>query len=377
MAALIWFKKNTTFSNVLLGLFLLYAPITLVNNVLIYTDTIYYAYPLIYINIGFQLLTGPTLLSYFTTMMGRKIQLHWYHVLHILPALLVMLYGIQQQFIPYEQKILEVDEMRNGVSDKINIFNQVIFFHALCYFTVSGFLIRKYRSELNQYYLQTDHTKIDWINRFLLLLISISVTCILGYGLQALFFPGLYVYVDMIMLPSVTFVFYMLIMVQAFNNHSIFSTIEYQEYQLLLQPFNDFIEERTIHPVEKKYGNAALADSEMELIAQRIKILFEEKKLYLDKDINLQKLADALSLSSHHLSQYINRGTYENFSDFINYHRIEKAKRIFADSKYDNYSAEGIGQECGFKSRTTFYSAFKKHTGTTPAEFKKKLSIQA
>ncbi len=370
MACLLWFRKDNTRSNVLLGMFLFYAVSTFLNNTLIYTNTIYYIYPLVYCNIALQLLTGPTLLLYFSTLMGRKMRFQWHYLLHVIPAIGIFIFGIQQGFIPYEQKVHDITEIQNGTSTLVNAFNQLLLFHALFYFTATWFMQKKYRRESHGFYTNDGHTMLIWIKYFLLMLISINVLCILGYGIQAIFFPSYYVYVDMIMLPVVSFLFYLAILIQAFNNHTIFTRSKYEAYQEQLAPFNTFLEEKKQQP-EQKYGHTVLSEQVMDDITERIGKLFSTKELYTDKELSLQKLAENLDISSHQLSQFINRGHLQNFSDFINSYRIEKAKALLTDLRYSNYSIEGIGKECGFNTRTTFYAAFRKQTGTTPVGYKK------
>ena len=91
-------------------------------------------------------------------------------------------------------------------------------------------------------------------------------------------------------------------------------------------------------------------------------------ELYLDENISLPVLADKLMLSTHQLSEFINKNQGKKFNDFINEYRIEKAKKILKEKP--EYTILAIGFEVGFKSKSAFNTAFYKHTGTTPSEFK-------
>ena len=45
---------------------------------------------------------------------------------------------------------------------------------------------------------------------------------------------------------------------------------------------------------------------------------------------------------------------------------------IIDKSDFSTYTIVAIGLECGFNSKSTFYTAFKKFTNVTPSEFKEK-----
>lgn len=94
-----------------------------------------------------------------------------------------------------------------------------------------------------------------------------------------------------------------------------------------------------------------------------------ESNPFLDKDLTLGKLANALSVNSQQLSQVINEKTGMNYNDFINMHRIEYVKGILISPEYQKFTLSAISYHSGFQSKTTFYTAFKKFTGFTPKEF--------
>ncbi|WP_435522931.1 helix-turn-helix domain-containing protein [Chryseobacterium indoltheticum] len=91
----------------------------------------------------------------------------------------------------------------------------------------------------------------------------------------------------------------------------------------------------------------------------------------MDSELNLVKLADKLSLSTHQLSYIINNGFNENFFQFINKYKVEKAQELLTNQEYSHYTIIAIGYEAGFNSKTAFNTTFKKITSYTPTEYRK------
>ena len=105
-----------------------------------------------------------------------------------------------------------------------------------------------------------------------------------------------------------------------------------------------------------------------------IKNHIESNSKYLDANYSLEILSKELNIGLSSLSQSINQNNDYNFTDYINSLRVEKVKAILINPDYKNYTVTAIGLECGFNSKSTFYTAFKKFTDTTPTNFKKRHS---
>lgn len=125
---------------------------------------------------------------------------------------------------------------------------------------------------------------------------------------------------------------------------------------------------------EQQKSKLLISNSELETLKERLLYLIETEKPYLDSELNLVKLADKLSLSTHQLSYVINNGFNENFFQFINKYKVQKAKELLNNPKYDNFTIVAIGFESGFNSKTAFNTTFKKMTSHTPTEYRKSRS---
>ncbi len=98
--------------------------------------------------------------------------------------------------------------------------------------------------------------------------------------------------------------------------------------------------------------------------------MLDKEKIYRDPELSLSVVAKKLNISSTYLSQLINALSDNNFSDFINLYRIREAEVKLLDPDFSRYTILSIGLEAGFNSKSAFYSAFKKHTGLTPTQFR-------
>lgn len=94
----------------------------------------------------------------------------------------------------------------------------------------------------------------------------------------------------------------------------------------------------------------------------------QKKKLFENPNLKLADVAKELNIQPHNLSQYLNDNSGKSFALFLNEYRIEAAKLLLL--KNNEYTTEAIGYECGFNSKSTFYSTFKKITGYTPAVYR-------
>ena len=122
---------------------------------------------------------------------------------------------------------------------------------------------------------------------------------------------------------------------------------------------------------KKKYTNSSLSEKEIQSYKKQIELALNEKEIYLDRNLDLQKFADELNISKTQLSEIISKGHGKTFNDLINFYRVKKFEELIIKPEYKSYSILGVAEIAGFNSKTTFNNAFKKVNGITPSQFKK------
>ncbi len=107
------------------------------------------------------------------------------------------------------------------------------------------------------------------------------------------------------------------------------------------------------------------------LIYQRIISLFVTQKPFTESDLSIATLAELLNTNQNYLSRAINEYSGMNFYHFLNKYRTGEARRLIEENGAHGLSLEQIMHKSGFRSRSVFIDAFKKHTGMTPGQFLK------
>jgi AraC-type DNA-binding domain-containing proteins len=134
-------------------------------------------------------------------------------------------------------------------------------------------------------------------------------------------------------------------------------------YERNLELLNQFyVPSEDVNPVEED------ASDPLKNIFVRIKKAMEEDKLFRQHDLSISVLASHISSNDKYTSNAISAYTKMNFNRFLNFHRINEAKRLLLQYGKDAVVSDVL-EECGYASRSTFYKAFGEFTGMTPKEF--------
>jgi len=121
-------------------------------------------------------------------------------------------------------------------------------------------------------------------------------------------------------------------------------------------------------PIDASPGR--LPDAELEKQKERLTGIVVAKSLYLNPDLRLSDLADAMGVRPYRVSQILNQGLHTSFYDLINQYRIEKAQELLTSPAADRLNLLGVAMESGFRSKSVFNEVFKKTTGKTPSQYR-------
>jgi AraC-like DNA-binding protein len=110
-----------------------------------------------------------------------------------------------------------------------------------------------------------------------------------------------------------------------------------------------------------------------EVIRKKLLDYFEKEKPYLISELSMMMLSEKLEVPRHHLTEVLNNDLGRNFFQFVNEYRVESVKQMLSDPT-NRYSIEAIGYECGFNSKSSFFTVFKNLTGKTPQEYRNSLN---
>jgi AraC-like DNA-binding protein len=139
---------------------------------------------------------------------------------------------------------------------------------------------------------------------------------------------------------------------------------------------------QTVNWIAKESGRqvkieAVQTDPETDKKVMMLNSFMSESEPYLDPSLSIFDLSRQIHIPAKDLSLLINHDLNTHFFDFVNGFRIMKAMEILKDPSKKELTVLEILYEVGFNSKSSFNTAFKKHTRLTPTEYRRKYLLSA
>lgn len=126
-----------------------------------------------------------------------------------------------------------------------------------------------------------------------------------------------------------------------------------------------------------RYAKAALSSQQAQMLADRLERAMHDDKLYLDHELSLPALAQAIGATPHQLSQVLSTHVEKSFYDYVNAWRVQAVQATLARPGSVGRPLLEIALECGFGSKSAFNDVFKRVTGMSPSAYRKGLPATA
>ena len=329
-------KKNHN-PRFFLGKFMLFA-------VVIYTAHFLYFYPLpnyyAYIDPFYQyasLLVYPVYHIYFRLLTidnNFSLKKHYYYL--IAPTILFVLYSIGVFFVDYDlfklwlfNKKIPAENFAIKYLDLISILIKITFLIQVAVTLIANYiLIKKYGEKAMQYYSDMDESSTLNVRILNISMIITGISSIVLASLGRSFFSN-----EITGIATASIIF-----------SSVLFTIGWLgNRQKALNP--SF--EKTNSICEKKIQEE-ITNTVQKGIMEKMVMLFQEQKIYMDNTLNIQDVAQAVGTNRTYISTLINQQYNQNFCTFVNNYRVAELEKVL--KQHPLYTNQQLAESCGFGS---------------------------
>lgn len=323
-----------------------------------------------------MLLLGPFLLFYVRGTLNDTYTIKKIDFLHFIPALVHLIGIIPYTLQPFSEKLQIANAIIHNIDTILNIninlfYNTTISFIIrpvllLCYILYCMYLLWKRFSVSN----------FDYNIPKKQLLISVRWLIILIVSLFFIVIEFLIITFNSIQLkPSIGLI----------NSYPLYilSGVAYciMSFSLLLfpnilygiprrTPTESTKKSKTPKQVQSIQEEATIIEEDPFFdLSENIKKYLNDERPFIHPDFSISDIALALQVPQNHVSYCINTIMQTKFSALKSDLRIDYAAELLSENLNESFTIEGIAQQSGFRTRASFYSAFKEKIGVTPTEF--------
>ncbi|MCD6658627.1 MAG: helix-turn-helix domain-containing protein [Lentimicrobium sp.] len=315
------------------------------------------------------------------------------HLFHALPAFVYLTANAPFIFSGNELKLSYVSQNPAETANQtlsayfslvyISGIYIVLNFQVVFYFIKSVRIFRKHQDYIDNHYSYTENLSLGWFKviafSFFFFLVANQLLYFSSIG-SSYFSPIIY-NISMLLITllvayySLTQKELKVMPVPSFLEHQQFDNQEIESLKGVnnnLSPESSVVEQEFVvieSSNPEKYAGSTLQEELKTKLVEGLIKLMEEEKIFRNPSLSLDDVAMKLNTNTKYISQAINVHFGKNFYHFINYYRIEEAKRLMINNENLKYSIYGIAQMVGFGSKSSFNTAFKRFSGTTPSDF--------
>lgn len=291
-------------------------------------------------------------------------------ILHLIPTAIIYISIIPLAQLPYNEKANLVTNL--STNPYLNFVFGIAILFATIYLVATLRLLKKHKVSIRKIFSYEENISLNWLRilTFLLVLLWIVISSLVVYvyyldtTTSNAMSPEDHMMLDMQGQSAfVAFVFLL----------GFFGIRQQVIYSIPLQKKEVLTIKSNTNSASNRYKKSGLKKGDS---ATHLKVLLqymEEEKPYLNGKLSLKEVAEKMNISTNHLSQVINENLEKNFFDFVNGYRVDLATQKMSDPSNKKYTILSLAYDCGFNSKSSFNSIFKKYEGITPTEFLNKV----
>ena len=312
-----------------------------------------------------NLLFAPISFLYVRSVLKNEKKMAYLDLLHLLPFVIFTISYLPFYFISGPEKALLVKKVVANFSSIYTSNDGIIpekifhYFHLSQRLTYHFFELRLIliAQKNNHFFVPQLHLKsvINWLKFFVISRIISIVSMIISSGLLAYSnqINGNEINLSLLITSSSIFCFSIYLLLNPEVLYGI--------------PFITSIKNGTNSEISKEDKELIINMYAKEI--HKIEEAFKTDLIFLQSNLNINKLAVILEIPAKNLSFIINNHYNQRFTDFLNLHRIDYIIEKMKGDYLEKYTLESLSMEAGFVNKATFYSAFKKQMKCTPSEF--------
>ncbi len=342
-------KTKHQLSNRLLVSFIIFCSIDIVGLFIIQYHVVYL------FSKTFTFLIFPSFFLYVGSICRINFKLSLNSLLHTIPFIIYNLVLISYYVIASYSANHFIIEFLNKL---IWIFDVILLkLQALFYIIAIVYTLRKHRKIYLENYTEGDITIYKLLSQItIIFVITFPITVAKGLVSFTTFYDSFkWLNIALIVLALFMFCWFIL---KALYNPNLFRSVDFNI--------------QTTNQITQKSKVIIENTADQNIIIEQLQQYMKEHEPYLNSTLTLKELSSQLDMPSHKLSVIINKHIGQHFFDFVNQYRIAKAKVYLQDFANNKLTIQQVFYDVGFNTKSSFNTAFKKHTGLTPTEFKNK-----